>query len=257
MKKRNKPEASPDGSMSISGHLKEMRNRVVVCVIVFVAGFCLCLAFADRLIGILTDMGRVYGYNFIATAPTDSLMAQLSMSLVGSLVLSAPVLVYHIYAFCSPGLKEKERRYIKIGLAAGTVFFVIGVTFARLVSVPFMLRFLIGLSKRVDVVHMNSIREFIRFLLTVFVIFGVVFEMPVVTSILTMLGVLKAEWLKKGRKIMIVAIFFLAAVITPPDVISQILVAVPMLLLYEVSILLSRLLAPKKKASAEEETEDD
>ena len=127
MKKKNKPEASPDGSMSISGHLKELRNRVVICVIVLVAGFCACLAYSDKLIAVLTDLGRNYGYDFIATAPTESLMVQLSVAFVGALILSFPVLIYQIYAFCSPGLKAKERGYVKIGLVAGTFFFILGV----------------------------------------------------------------------------------------------------------------------------------
>ena len=179
------------------------------------------------------------------------------MAFVGSLIISFPVLAYHIYSFCSPGLTKKERSYIKIGLLAGTAFFVLGIVFARLVSIPFMLRFLISFTGEVDVSASISIQQYISFLLTVFLIFGIVFEMPVVTVVLTALGILRAEWLAKGRKIMIVVIFFIAAVITPPDVISQILIAVPMLLLYEISILLCRIVSKRRKAAsaAEEEAE--
>ncbi len=241
--------------MSISGHLKELRNRVLICVVVLVVGFCGCLAIAPRLVTMFTDMGKAFNYEFVYLAPQELLLEYFNIALIGGLILSFPVIVYHIYAFCSPGLKAKERNYVKIGLIAGTLFFVLGVVFARLVSVPFMLRFLISFTGEVDVAASISIQQYISFLVTVFLIFGIVFEMPVVTSVLTMLGVLKQEWLKKGRKFMIVAIFFLAAVITPPDVISQILIAVPMLLLYEVSILLSGLLGKKKKENSEEEDE--
>ena len=120
-----------------------------------------------------------------------------------------------------------------------------------------MLRFLISFTGEVDVSASISIQAYISFLLTVFLIFGIVFEMPVVTVVLTALGVLKAEWLAKGRKIMIVAIFFIAAVITPPDVISQILIAFPMLLLYEISILLCKLVTKRKKKAADEEDDED
>lgn len=257
--KRNKkkPEASADGSMSISGHLKELRNRVLICVVVLVVGFCACLAIAPRLVTLFTDMGQEYGYVFVYIAPQELLMEYFSIAFVGALILSFPVIAYHIYAFCSPGLKNKERSYVKIGLLAGTVFFVLGIVFARMVSIPFMLRFLISFTGEVDVSASISIQQYISFLLTVFLIFGIVFEMPVVTVVLTVLGILKAEWLAKGRKIMIVAIFFLAAVITPPDVISQILIAVPMLLLYELSILLCRLVGRRKKQQAEEDDEDE
>ncbi len=252
MKNKTKKETSPDGSMSISGHLKELRNRVLICVIVLVVGFCACLGIAPRLVTLFTDMGQDFGYVFVYIAPQELLMEYFSMAFVGSLIISFPVLAYHIYSFCSPGLTKKERSYIKIGLVSGTVFFVLGITFARLVSIPFMLRFLISFTGEVDVAASISIQQYISFLLTVFLIFGIVFEMPVVTVVLTALGILRAEWLAKGRKIMIVAIFFLAAVITPPDVISQILIAVPMLLLYEISILLCRVVGKKRKKAKED-----
>ena len=255
-KQKKKPEASPDGSMSLSGHLKELRNRVLICVIVLVAGFCACLGFAPKLVTLFTDMGQNFGYVFVYIAPQELLMEYFSMAFVGSLVICFPVLAYHIYAFCSPGLSKKEQNYFKVGLFAGTLFFLLGVTFATLVSVPFMLRLLISFTGEVDVNASISIQAYISFLLSVFLIFGIVFEMPVITVVLTALGVLKAEWLAKGRKIMIVAIFFLAAVITPPDVISQILIAVPMLLLYEISILLCKLVRKRKKA-AEDDDEDE
>ena len=257
MKRNNKPEKSPDGSMSISGHLKELRNRVLICVVVLVVGFCGCLAIAPRLVTMFTDMGKAFNYEFVYLAPQELLLEYFNIALIGGLILSFPVIVYHIYAFCSPGLKTKERNYVKIGLIAGTLFFVLGVVFARLVSVPFMLRFLISFTGEVDVAASISIQQYISFLVTVFLIFGIVFEMPVVTSVLTMLGVLKQEWLKKGRKFMIVAIFFLAAVITPPDVISQILIAFPMLLLYEISILLSGFLGKRRKQNSEDDDGDE
>lgn len=255
MKAKKKKETSADGSMSISGHLKELRNRVLICVIVLVVGFCACLGIAPKLVTLFTDMGKAFNYTFVYIAPQELLMEYFSMAFVGSLVISFPVLAYHIYSFCSPGLTKKERNYIKVGLFSGTMFFLLGIVFARMVSIPFMLRFLISFTGEVDVAASISIQQYISFLLTVFLIFGIVFEMPVVTVVLTALGILRAEWLAKGRKVMIVLIFFIAAVITPPDVISQILIAVPMLLLYEVSILLCRLVGKRKKAKADEDEE--
>ena len=126
-----------------------------------------------------------------------------------------------------------------------------GVAFAYFISLPFMLRFLIQFTGEVDVSASISIQQYVSFLLTVFVIFGLVFELPVVSVLLTGLGLVKAEWLVKGRKVMIVVIFVLAAIITPPDIVSQVMVAVPMLLLYEVSIFLSRAVGKMKKTTAE------
>ena len=256
--KRNKrkKDVSPDGSMSVSGHLKELRNRIIICVIVLLAGFVLCLSFASRIVTLFTDLGKDYEYVFVYIAPQELLMEYFSIALVGSLVITFPVLAYHIYAFCSPGLKQNERNYVKIGLFSGSLFFVLGIVFARFISVPFMLRFLIRFTGEVDVSASISIHQYISFLLTVFLIFGIVFEMPVIASVLSILGILRAEWLIKARKIMIVAIFLLAAIITPPDVISQILIATPMLILYELSILLCRLITRRKRASADADEDE-
>ena len=135
------------------------------------------------------------------------------------------------------------------------MFFVIGVAFARYISLPFVLRFLIQFTGEVDVAASISIQQYIGFLLTIFVVFGLVFELPVVSVLLTGLGLIRAEWLKKGRKVMIVVIFLLAAIITPPDVVSQVMVALPMILLYELSIALSSLVGRRRKDAQDEDEE--
>ena len=157
------------------------------------------------------------------------------------------MLAYQVYAFCSPGLSKKERGFTLAALIAGTLCFLAGAAFARFISLPFMLRFLIQFTFEVDVSASISIDQYVSFLLTVFVIFGLVFELPVISVLLTGLGLIKAEWLRKGRKVMIVLIFVLAAIITPPDVVSQIMVAIPMIGLYELSIVLCRLVARSEK----------
>ena len=139
-----------------------------------------------------------------------------------------------------------------LGMTFGTVFFVVGVLFAYFITVPFMLRFLISFSTDVAVTASISIQEYMSFLLMVFTIFGVIFELPVLSVILTALGVVKPSWLVKARRPMIVAIFFVAAIITPPDIVSQVMVAIPIIALYEFSILLSRLVYKAKGKKAEE-----
>ena len=255
--KKNNAVAADDGSMSLSGHLKELRNRVAVCVAVLVLGFFLCLSVAGKLVTALTDLGAAYQYQYVYIAPQELLLVYFNLALIGAAVLTFPVLAYEAYAFCSPGLTGKERTGIALALLAGTLFFILGVAFARFISMPFMLRFLIGFTTEVDVSASISIQEYVSFLMTVFVIFGAVFELPVISVLLTALGVLRADWLRKGRRIMIVLIFLLAAIITPPDVVSQIMVAIPMIALYELSIFLSALVSKaKKKASLDAAVED-
>jgi len=249
-RKAEKP-VNPDGSMSLSGHLRELRNRILICVILLVVTFGICLSFAPKIVTLLTDMGARYDYVYVYIAPQELFLVYMNVALVGAVVICFPVLAYQVYAFCSPGLSGKERAYISGALVAGGLCFLLGVAFAYFISLPFMLRFLIQFTGEVDVSASISIQQYVSFLLTVFVIFGLVFELPVISVLLTGLGLVKAEWLVKGRKVMIVVIFVLAAIITPPDIVSQIMVAVPMLLLYEVSIVLSRLVGKAKKTAAE------
>jgi len=236
-----------EASMPLSGHLRELRKRLVIVAIVLFAFVLISLRFAPQIVTVLTDMGSGYGYQFVYLAPQELLLVYLNIALICGCVLTLPVFVYHAYGFCSPGLEKKEQTFAKLALVGGTGCFLLGVAFARYVSLPFMLSFLIQFTSQVDVSASISIDQYVSFLLTVFIIFGCVFELPVVTVLLTALGIIKADWLAKGRKVMIVVIFFIAAVITPPDIVSQIMVALPIVLLYQISILLSRLVEKRKK----------
>ncbi len=254
-KTAEKTPSNPEGNMSLSGHLRELRNRILICVLLLLAVFGLCLSFAPRIVTALTDMGKQFNYVYVYIAPQELFLVYMNVALVGAVVVCFPVLAYQIYAFCSPGLSAKERTYISGALIAGALCFLLGVAFAYFISLPFMLRFLIQFTGEVDVSASISIQSYVSFLLTVFVIFGLVFELPVVSVLLTGLGLVRAEWLVKGRKIMIVVIFVLAAIITPPDIVSQVMVAVPMLGLYELSIVLSRAVGKMKKTADEAEEE--
>lgn len=246
-KNKTKEAPNPDGSMSLSGHLKELRNRIVVCVLALLVAFSVCLSYAPRLVTLLTDKGEKYSYYYVYIAPQELFLVYMNVALIGAVVLCFPLLAYQCYAFCRPGLSGKVRLYTVGALLAGALFFAAGVAFAYFISLPFMLRFLIQFTHEVNVSASISIGEYVSFLMTVLVIFGIVFELPVVSVLLTGLGVIKPEWLVKGRRIMIVLIFVLAAIITPPDVVSQVMVAVPMLGLYELSILLCRIVGRRKK----------
>lgn len=254
MKKKKPENAASDGSMSLTGHLREMRNRIAVALIVLAVGIVVSFTYAEPFVTVLTDMGERYGYIFVYIRPQELLMVYFTISLLGGLVLALPVIVYEIYAFCSPGLKKIEKTMMLLGVTFGTVFFCLGVLFAYQITVPFMLRFLIAFSTDVAVSASISIEEYITFLMTVFLIFGVIFELPVLSVILTALGIVRPKWLIAARKVMIVAIFFVAAIITPPDIVSQIMVAIPIVVLYELSIILSKVVyrMKQKKAPAEE-----
>lgn len=261
-KKKNKNADSQGGNMSLTGHLKELRNRVVVSLVVLIAGMIFCFSYAERVVTMLTDIGVQFGYEFVYIRPQELLLVYFSISLIGALVIALPVIAYEIFAFCGPGLKKREQVFLLLAMIFGTIFFGLGVLFVYKIMMPFMLRFLISFSHQVIVSASISIQEYMTFMMSVFLIFGVIFELPVLSVILTGLGLIKPQWLIKARKVMIVVIFFMAAVFTPPDIVSQIMVAIPIVLLYELSIILSRICyrfkrKEKEKAEAEDESDED
>ena len=251
--KKKKAAPNPDGTMSLSGHLKELRNRIIVCIVCLTVFFLLGLHFAPDLVDNLTGIGKQYGYRFVYIAPQELLLQYFSIALVAGVVFSIPMILFQVWAFIQPGLKANENGLILATLVFGLFFFIVGVLFAYKVMLPFMLQFLIGLSTGSDVSASVSVANYITFMLTIFLVMGIVFELPVVCVLLTQLGLLRVEWMRKFRKVMIVVIFFVAAIITPPDIVSQIMVAVPMLGLYELSIFVCALLSKRKKKNAADE----
>ena len=251
-----KKTENADGTMPLTGHLKELRNRIIICVICLVVFFMLGLSFAPNLVKLLTGIGEQFGYQFVYIAPQELLLQYFGIAMIAGVVMSVPVLLYHIWGFIQPGLKENENRMFGIALAAGMVFFLIGVAFAYFIMLPFMLRFLIQLSKGSDITASVSVANYVSFLLTIFVIMGVIFELPVVCVTLTSLGLLKVEWMIKARKFAIIIIFLVAAIVTPPDVVSQCMVAIPMLGLYQFSILICKVISRRKKNREEEDSEE-
>ncbi|MCD8105410.1 MAG: twin-arginine translocase subunit TatC [Lachnospiraceae bacterium] len=227
-----------------------------------VAAFLVALYFSPDLIEFLTNMGTVYGYEFVYIAPQELLMQQFSIALIAGVCICLPVILYHIWAFIQPGLKTNENSLFLAAIISGLICFVIGILFAYRVMLPFMLKFLIDISSGSGITASISVKEYLSFLLTIFLVFGIIFEMPVVSVLLTQMGLLKVEWMKKGFRPAIIVIFFVAAVVTPPDIISQTMVALPMILLYQLSILLSSLLLrfrrkKRVQADSEEDAETD
>lgn len=259
LKRKNAPEVlEEDGSMTLSGHLKELRNRLLICALVFVVGTVYFLTVSDKLIDLLTAMAiDNQGYTFVFLAPQEKLMQYFRLSLIAAMVIDIPVALYQLYAFAKPGLKKSERFFFGLVLVFGLLLFCVGVVFAYVVTLPFMLNFLVTLEGTEYITASISIESYINLCLTMFIVFGAVFEMPLVTIILSRMGIANPEIMKKGRGVAIVLIFFIAAVITPPDIVSQIMVALPMVLLYFVSIFLSGVFYKSHSDDDDEDESDD
>lgn len=259
LKRKNAPEVlEEDGSMTLTGHLKELRNRLLVCALVFVVGTVYFLTISDKLVNVLTAMAMDSGYTFVFLAPQEKLMQYFRLSLIAAVLVVIPVALYQVYAFAKPGLKKTERFFFGLVLVFGLILFCIGVLFAYVVTLPFMLNFLVTLEGTEYITASIGIENYINFCLTIFIIFGCVFEMPLVTIILSRMGIANPDIMKKGRGIAIVLIFFIAAVITPPDPVSQVMVALPMCLLYFISIFLSGVFyKPHSDDDDDEDEEED
>ena len=258
LKRKKKAEVmEDDGSMTLTGHLKELRNRLIICAVVFVVSVVITLMYADRLIDILTAMGQGY-YTFVSIAPQEKLMQYFRVSLLAAFVITVPVALYQIYAFAKPGLKKSETFFLKLVILLGLALFCVGVLFAYKLMMPFMLRFLSTGIEGADYIQTTtSIESYVNLCLTMFIIFGCVFEMPLITIILSKMGIINPQILKQVRGVAIVVIFFIAAVVTPPDIVSQCMVALPMVLLYFVSIFLSGIFYKPRNTDEDDEEEEE
>ena len=243
-----------DDQMNLTGHLRELRNRVVVSLAALVVSFLVIFQYADNIVEHLTGLGTEYGYEFVFIAPQELFLQYMKVGLIGAVCIASPILLFEIAKFIAPGLKKNESVAMFASMIFGLVFFLIGVVFAYKITIPFMLRFFVTVNTTTTIKASISVANYIGMLITVFVVFGAVFELPVVSVVLTQLGILRPEWMIKARPAAIVVIFIIAAVITPPDIVSQLLIAGPMMILYQISIYLCKFFR-KKKVKADESEE--
>ena len=244
--RENVPEQ--EGKMPLTGHLRELRNRAFVCLGVLAFSMACGLFIVRSAVGHLLELGARFHYTFVYLSPQELLMAYAAADFFLGVCTALPVVLYEVWAFVRPGLKRRERVFCLLSMLFGLLFAAIGVLFAYKILIPFMLRFLISMSVGSGVRSAVSVQNYLSLLFTLFLVFAAVFELPVVTLLLTQLGIIRVSWMKKVRKPAVVSVFFIAGVITPPDVVSQILVALPLLALYELSILLCTLAARLRRS---------
>jgi sec-independent protein translocase protein TatC len=163
------------------------------------------------------------------------------------LVLATPVIFYQLWKFIMPGLYENERRYVLPFMIVATLFFVTGVSFAYYVVFPYGFQFFLGFQTD-SIAAMPAMKEYLGFVMKLTLAFGITFELPVIMFFLAKMGIVGPQVLKRNRKYAVLIVFVLAAILTPPDVISQILLAIPLLILYEVSIWVTHFVRKKKEA---------
>ena len=246
-------KGNEQANMSLVGHLREIRNRIALSVVALLAAFVICFAIIKPLANAMLQMGFQYVY----LSPSELLTSYFKLALVLAVVVVSPLLIFQIWGFVAPALTKKEKRAIRPALLGGFFFFCLGALFSYMVALPFMIQFLVNFSTS-DFIHSAiSVASYLDFMIGMLLTFGVVFEEPMLAFVLTKLGILTPDILRKVRRYAIPLIFVIAAVITPPDVVSQFMVAVPMIGLYELSILISCVIYKKKQNEDDDEDEDE
>ncbi len=245
-------KVSEEGTMSLAGHLQELRRRLVISVTAILGFSVLAFIFIQKFVDLMLRLSEQF--SFVYLTPAELVTAYLKLSVILGLVFASPIILWQVWAFVRPGLTDGERRSGLAALVAGFGFFLLGALFCYVVVLPMTLSFFYGFNASTDITASISFNSYMTFVLGMLVVFGAVFEMPVLSFMLGRFGVIKAQWLRKGRKYAILIIFVVAAIITPPDAVSQIMTAIPMLALYELSAFVCARAEKMRPAETQDET---
>jgi sec-independent protein translocase protein TatC len=245
-----------DRRASLIEHLEELRKRLIRCFIAIALGTVLAYAFKERLFEILVrplvmalDTSRD---SMVFTGLPEAFFTYLKVSLIAGIIVSLPVILYEFWMFVAPGLYQRERVVVIPIILVSVVFFAAGASFAYFFVFPVGFKFFLGFASE-SIRPLPSMKEYLRFASIMLLAFGLSFELPIVITALAWLGVVDVPFLTKNRKYAILIIFIAAAILTPsPDVISQLLLAGPLMVLYEMSIVGARIFG--KKSGLPDET---
>jgi len=247
--------AEEELKLPFTAHLEELRQRLLISLIAIAIGTVISFAFAKQLFYILArPLVKILPPDqpMIFTALTEAFFTYFKVALLSGFVLASPVVFYQLWKFIAPGLYEHEKRFVVPFVISATVFFLIGGLFAYFIVFPFGFKFFLGFSTGY-LKLLPKMNEYFSLTLKLLFAFGLIFEMPVITFFLAKMGVVNAQMLSSKRRYAIVIIFIAAAILTPPDVGTQLLMAGPLLLLYEISIWVARIFGRKPIKTEEEE----
>ncbi len=245
-----------EDKVPFTAHLEELRNRLIVCFVAIGVGFSVSYGFKEKLFYVLTrPLIEVMqeGDKLVFTGLPEAFFAYLKVAFLTGVMLAAPVILYEFWMFVAPGLYQKEKRLLLPIVFLCSFFFMGGALFGYFVVFPFGFQFF--LSFATDTLRpLPSMKEYLSLASKLLLAFGLVFELPLLLTLMARLGLVSVAFLKKNRKYAILLIFVTAAILTPPDVVTQIMMAIPMMALYELSILGARLFERKKPDEEQAQT---
>lgn len=237
-------------SETFISHLIELRDRLLHIVIGIVVAFVCLFPFANDIYTLLAHplLAKLpKGGQMIATAVTTPFFVPMKVAMLAAVVVSLPYTLYQLWAFVAPGLYRHEKRFAAPLIILSTLLFLVGMTFAYFLVFPVVFGFITGTAPE-GVAVMTDIGNYLDFVITLFLAFGIAFEVPVAVVLLVKLGMVSVETLKEIRSYVIVGAFVAGAIFTPPDVVSQIMLAVPLWLLYEAGIVAAGFVTARPKA---------
>lgn len=239
--------------LTVIEHIEELRNRLIVCAVIFVLSLFAGFYFAEPVIKFIQYRSQeAEQLTLNAFNVTDPLAVYLQVTFLISLVITSPVILFQLWAFITPGLHELERKATLKYIPYAFFLFIAGLAFAYFILFPSVLQFMMNLSERLDIEQTIGINEYFSFLFKLVVPFGFIFQLPVVTIFLARLGILNPALMRKFRKYSYFVLFVIAVLLAPPDIVSYLIISIPLFVLYEISIIIAGV-GYKKFLTAEEQ----
>lgn len=247
--------------LTVVEHMEELRKRLLFVAIFFVMALFVGFYTAKPLIRYIQRSDLAESFTMNAFSPVDPLTVYLQVTFIVAAVIVSPLLLYQLWAFITPGLHETERKATLKYIPYAFILGIGGIAFAYYILFPFVMSFMQDLSNDLNIVPTIGINEFFSFLIKLVVPFGLIFQLPVVTLFISRLGIINPKLMVKFRKYAYFVLIVISVLLAPPDLVSNIIIAIPLFILYEISIVISRIgyrkfeIAEKERVQAEEERE--
>ncbi len=256
MASTDKKDDLVNSTMSLGDHLEELRARLILAILGLAVGAIICLFFGKYIIGFIQRPYAELRENHPELeklkywSPPEAFTAYMKISLIAGLILSSPWVFYQLWMFVAAGLYAHERRYVRQAVPFSAGLFIAGALFFLYFVAPLSLKFFLKFGKYIDAEPMWTLQKYVSFITMLMLVFGIGFQTPIAIFILNRTGLVSIDALCRSRKYVFLAVFVIAAVATPPDVISQVMLGLPLYLLFELGIVLCNIVGRKKRGES-------